>query len=391
MSQSLHLFIYNSELNNINIYAENKELLYSAPLGDTLFSFLELDFSDYEKVRSDIVHFYDLYKNISVDMEDDEDIYSFFADLQENYDTLNKIDFDTCDETELMYSFGELLTENNKKIKNSNLILSHPYIKYSDLFTVEEDIESNLEYDLNLDKIKKIYKNLLLFCSFDNGNKNMLPLTLYERYYLFWLLHPWTRYFIDVTLEFHYENSISNFKDQDYTIKKKFYNKNHKDIFVDVSTVPFEVVDLIKRIQPIQMPSLMCPDPRSIAYYELFYLMNSGAKIKICKNCNKFFIEKGDYNTEYCDRIVQGTKYSCKKYSALLKYKEKTRNHPIYKEYVRAYNRKFSHKRNGVITDAEFKKWVNDASYEKNKVLELYDSKPSELLIKEFKSYLGNK
>jgi hypothetical protein len=46
-------------------------------------------------------------------------------------------------------------------------------------------------------------------------------------------------------------------------------------------------------------------------------------QIKRCKNCGRYFILKGNYQTEYCDRIPEGETQNCQSIGALAKYAQR--------------------------------------------------------------------
>lgn len=53
-------------------------------------------------------------------------------------------------------------------------------------------------------------------------------------------------------------------------------------------------------------------------------MIEHNIRIKKCKNCGKYFVLKGDYSTDYCDRIPDGEKFTCKKLAAMKARKKKS-------------------------------------------------------------------
>lgn len=124
---------------------------------------------------------------------------------------------------------------------------------------------------------------------------------------------------------------------------------------------------------------------------ELFSLIKQNARVKKCKNCGKYFILKGDYGTEYCDRIPEGEKFTCKKLAAINARRNKVQSSPILKEYEKAYKRMYARLSNHKISNEEFRLWVDGAVQERDTIIATYNCSPSEEIVKRFKQYLGNK
>ena len=45
-------------------------------------------------------------------------------------------------------------------------------------------------------------------------------------------------------------------------------------------------------------------------------LLKSDIGMRKCKRCGKYFIMKGNYDTNYCDRIVEGETCNCQELAA---------------------------------------------------------------------------
>lgn len=52
-----------------------------------------------------------------------------------------------------------------------------------------------------------------------------------------------------------------------------------------------------------------------------------------CKRCGKYFIMKGNYNTNYCDRIAEDETRNCQDIMALENYKKKMADNAAIKIY----------------------------------------------------------
>ena len=114
-------------------------------------------------------------------------------------------------------------------------------------------------------------------------------------------------------------------------------------------------------------------------------------KVKKCRNCGNYFVLKGDYSTDYCDRILPGEKSTCKKIAAVKARKEKLSSSPILKEFERAYKRRYAQVSNKKLKPEEFRLWVEEATIKRDEASGQYESAPNEKIIIDFKKYLGNK
>ena len=75
-------------------------------------------------------------------------------------------------------------------------------------------------------------------------------------------------------------------------------------------------------------------------YYEFMQIMKSGRRIKVCKNCGKYFVLKDNRGREYCDRIFKGDK-TCRDIGAAVKYKSSLED--VYlKTALGIYNKMYS-------------------------------------------------
>ena len=76
-----------------------------------------------------------------------------------------------------------------------------------------------------------------------------------------------------------------------------------------------------------------------------------------CKRCGKYFIMKGNYDTNYCDRTEEGETRTCRELAAIENYKTKIADNkaiPIYNKYYKRYAARVKVRQ---IKEADFKKW----------------------------------
>ena len=79
--------------------------------------------------------------------------------------------------------------------------------------------------------------------------------------------------------------------------------------------------------------------------------------LRKCKRCGKYFIMKGNYDTNYCDRVAEGQTRSCQDLAAQENYKAKAAENPALPIYSKYYKRYAARVRSRQIKDADFKKW----------------------------------
>lgn len=93
----------------------------------------------------------------------------------------------------------------------------------------------------------------------------------------------------------------------------------------------------------------------SFLHVDFFKGMAAGNLPRQCRNCKKYFLAIGAYDTLYCNEIAPGeTERTCRKVGAHKREKEKTNSKPILQQYDRVYNRLKGRKRSGSITEAQW-------------------------------------
>lgn len=99
---------------------------------------------------------------------------------------------------------------------------------------------------------------------------------------------------------------------------------------------------------------------------EFTKMLEQDIRFRKCKRCGKYFIMKGKYDTNYCDRVAEGETRNCQELAAIENYKAKIADNkaiPIYNKYYKRYAARVKVRQ---IKEADFKKW-------KYKALELRD------------------
>jgi len=97
----------------------------------------------------------------------------------------------------------------------------------------------------------------------------------------------------------------------------------------------------------------------SFLYVDLYKGMAAGNIPRRCRNCGKYFLAVGGYDTIYCSNIAPGEKKkTCRQVGAHRTEKIKNDSSPVQKEYKRAYNRLKARKQRGILSVDEWNRKV---------------------------------
>lgn len=257
-----------------------------------------------------------------------------------------------------------------------------------------------LNYRSRLDRLSKEFEFALNFCCNDDFASEFKPLSSLQRYYLYSQLYIDNQY----TVDRHYQKNVFLFMDTTSSMdtlngisrmnmKTDRYGHiiNEFEPITEKPTLPNDVIDALQKIQPSITFRYQCSSVEEYLMEELLALIKLNVRVKKCLGCGKYFILKGDYATDYCDRLPMGKKFTCKKLAATMNRKAKIQNNPILREYEKAYKRMYARLSNHKITNETFRLWTEAATQKRDLATEQYSVAPSDEIITEFKSYLGNK
>ncbi|MDD4760908.1 MAG: DUF6076 domain-containing protein [Bacteroidaceae bacterium] len=115
---------------------------------------------------------------------------------------------------------------------------------------------------------------------------------------------------------------------------------------------------------------------------EFTKMLEHNIRFRKCKNCGRYFIMKGNYDNDYCDRIPEGETKNCQTIASLKNYKEKVSDNVAWKLYNKYYKRYFARMKAGNIESDVFKKWQYKATAMRD---ECVDGKVTE---QEFEDFL---
>ncbi len=100
---------------------------------------------------------------------------------------------------------------------------------------------------------------------------------------------------------------------------------------------------------------------RDILELEFTKMLEENIRFRKCKRCGRYFIMKGNYDTNYCDRIEAGTNRTCKDLAAQENYKKKTEGNEAIALYHKYYKRYAARVKVRQIKEQDFKKWKYEA------------------------------
>ncbi len=94
---------------------------------------------------------------------------------------------------------------------------------------------------------------------------------------------------------------------------------------------------------------------------EFTKMLEANVRFRKCKRCGRYFIMKGNYDTNYCDRVAEGETRNCQELAAAENYKSRIADNkaiPIYNKYYKRYAARVRVKQ---IKEDAFKKWKYQA------------------------------
>ena len=90
---------------------------------------------------------------------------------------------------------------------------------------------------------------------------------------------------------------------------------------------------------------------------EFTKMLEQDVRFRKCKRCGRYFIMKGNYDTNYCDRVAEGQTRTCQDLAAQENYKAKAAENPALAIYSKYYKRYAARVRSRQIKEPDFKKW----------------------------------
>ena len=88
-------------------------------------------------------------------------------------------------------------------------------------------------------------------------------------------------------------------------------------------------------------------------------------KMRICKNCLRYFAVTGKASTEYCGRVCDSKGRTCREMGAINTWTQRKQGDEVFKEYRREYKKRFARINAGRLTKSAFYAWSEEARRKK--------------------------
>lgn len=88
-------------------------------------------------------------------------------------------------------------------------------------------------------------------------------------------------------------------------------------------------------------------------------------KMRVCKNCLRYFAVTGKASTEYCGRICDSKGRTCREMGAINTWTQRKQGDEVFKEYRREYKKRFARINAGRLTKSAFYAWSEEARRKK--------------------------
>ena len=151
--------------------------------------------------------------------------------------------------------------------------------------------------------------------------------------------------------------------DFDLDIKMAAVSEISSDIQRNLDKLGFTMPEMIALsvLQADEYETCICESIEQQIEFELMQLLKSDIGMRKCKRCGKYFIMKGNYDTNYCDRIAEGETRNCQELAAHENYKKKMADNAAIPLYQKYYKRYAARVRVRQIKEPDFKKWKYQA------------------------------
>jgi hypothetical protein len=145
-------------------------------------------------------------------------------------------------------------------------------------------------------------------------------------------------------------------------VRRLFYSE--LDLIPETLTMRYEVKeDSLLEVFSVSSIAVMC-------YIEFMKMIEHGLNVRMCYNCNRYFISKKGYDTKYCDRKPQNETRTCQQIGAVKSFQAKVADSPLLAEYTKIYRRFHARKRHSKITPEQFTAWTKQAVTIRDKAIQ---------------------
>ena len=125
-------------------------------------------------------------------------------------------------------------------------------------------------------------------------------------------------------------------------------------------TTSFEVID-----RKILAEVLYPKDIYDLIDFHVRECVKREVKMRVCKNCLRYFAVTGKASTEYCDRVCDSKGRTCREIGAINTWTQRKQGDEVFKEYRREYKKRFARINAGKLTKSAFYAWSEEARKKK--------------------------
>lgn len=125
-------------------------------------------------------------------------------------------------------------------------------------------------------------------------------------------------------------------------------------------TMNFEVID-----RKIFAEVLYPKDVYDLIDFHVRECVKREVKMRVCKNCLRYFAVTGKASTEYCGRICDSKGRTCREMGAINTWTQRKQGDEVFKEYRREYKKRFARINAGKLTKSAFYAWSEEARRKK--------------------------
>ena len=125
-------------------------------------------------------------------------------------------------------------------------------------------------------------------------------------------------------------------------------------------TMNFEVID-----RKIFAEVLYPRDIYDLIDFHVRECVKREVRMRVCKNCLRYFAVTGKASTEYCGRVCDSKGRTCREMGAIHTWTQRKQGDKVFKEYRREYKKRFARINAGKLTKSVFYAWSEEARKKK--------------------------
>ena len=125
-------------------------------------------------------------------------------------------------------------------------------------------------------------------------------------------------------------------------------------------TMSFEVID-----HKVFAEVLYPRDIYDLIDFHVRECVKREVKMRVCKNCLRYFAVTGRASTEYCGRVCDSKGRTCREMGAINTWTQRKQGDEVFKEYRREYKKRFARINAGKLTKSAFYAWSEEARRKK--------------------------